>query len=140
MNSDGEQQDHIPSNKLKFGRKELKSLNKEERIDYFDKYLEKCGKNKCSDKNCTCLDTIKGELNVRMSVAHYLATFEMKSKYEQDSIILEWYKYSQAARVGQQYVWYCLPYDVIWCFDSDDYDYAAIAEAAKGVNLAHVGA
>jgi hypothetical protein len=66
----------------------------------------------------------------------------MKSKYEQNSIIMDWYRYIQAARVGRQYVWYCLPYDVNWCVDSDDYDdydLAVIVEAAKEVKLCTSG-
>jgi hypothetical protein len=139
LNSDSEQQHDATRKKLKFGRKELMKLNKEDRVNYFVKYLETC---KCSNTNCTCLDILKEDDDVRKSVAHYLATFEMKSRYEQNSIIMDWYRYSQAARVGRKYVWYCLPYDVNWCFDSDDYDdndVAVIVEAAKEVKLCTSG-
>jgi hypothetical protein len=34
-------------------------------------------------------------------------------------------------------MWYCLPYDVSWCFDSDNYD--SIFEAAKGAKLCTLG-
>ena len=47
-------------------------------------------------------------------MAQYLLQFVKKSKYDQDSIILEWYKYAIAARIGhsqRQPLWFCLPYD-----------------------------
>jgi hypothetical protein len=39
-----------------------------------------------------------------------LVQFETKKKYDQDSIILEWYKYAIAAKIGGKHLWFCLPY------------------------------
>ena len=64
--------------------------------------------------SCDCLD-ILSDVNVRECVAQYLLQFVRKSKYDQDSIILEWYKYANAARIAamigcRQQLWFCLPY------------------------------
>jgi hypothetical protein len=55
-------------------------------------------------------------VNVQECVAQYLLQFVRKSKYDQDSITLEWYKYVIAARnaamIGRsQPLWFCLPYN-----------------------------
>jgi len=63
----------------------------------------------CKNKTCDCLDIIT-DMNVRECVAQYLVQFEMKKKYDQDSIILEWYKYAIAAKIGMKHLWFCLPY------------------------------
>ena len=63
----------------------------------------------CKNKMCDCLDILT-DLDVRECVAQYLVQFETKKKYDQDSIILEWYKYAIAATNGNSYLWFCLPY------------------------------
>jgi hypothetical protein len=67
----------------------------------------------CRRTSCDCLD-ILSDVNVRECVAQYLLQFVKKSKYDQDSIIWEWYKYAIAARIasmigGSQPLWFCLP-------------------------------
>ena len=52
----------------------------------------------CGTTSCDCLD-ILADVNVRECVAQYLLQFVRKSKYDQDSIVLEWYKYAIAARI-----------------------------------------
>ena len=59
---------------------------------------------------CDCLDILITDMNVRECIAQYLVQFEMKKKYDQDSIILEWYKYAIAAKIGMKHLWFCLPY------------------------------
>jgi hypothetical protein len=54
-----------------------------------------------------------------MAVARYLVMFERKSKYDQDSIVLEWFRYSPLAERGGnsrgpnkgRMNYYHLPYD-----------------------------
>jgi hypothetical protein len=111
--------------------------DEEEMLELCERRLEECGCNLCGNTNCTCLAILLDDEEVFMSFAHYYITFAMKTKYEQDSIILDWYKYRQAAKVGSKHVCYCLPYDVSWCFDSDNYD--SIFEAAKGAKLCTLG-
>jgi hypothetical protein len=69
----------------------------------------------CGMTSCDCLN-ILSDVNVRECVAQYLLQFVRKSKYDQDSIILEWYKYAIAARIAamisrRKPLWFCLPYD-----------------------------
>ena len=71
----------------------------------------------CGNKTCDCLN-ILSDLNVRECVAKYLVQFERKNKYDQDCIILEWYKYAIATRTGK-YLWFCLPFDVSWTINID---------------------
>ncbi len=52
----------------------------------------------CGMTSCDCLD-ILSDVNVWECVAQYLLQFVRKSKYDQDSIVLEWYKYAIAARI-----------------------------------------
>jgi hypothetical protein len=56
----------------------------------------------CGTTSCDCLDILL-DVNVRECVAQYLLQFVKKSKYDQDSIILEWYKYAIAARIGRRH-------------------------------------
>ena len=72
----------------------------------------------CGMTSCDCLD-ILSDVNVRECVAQYLLQFVRKSKYDQDSIILEWYKYAIAARIGRRQLWFCLPYDATLNTDID---------------------
>ena len=58
----------------------------------------------CGNKNCICLDIFLS-LNVREAVAKYLVWFERKNKYEQDSTIMEWYRYVSKAQMGKSN-WY----------------------------------
>jgi hypothetical protein len=69
----------------------------------------------CRRTSCDCLG-ILSDVNVRECVVQYLLQFVKKSKYDQNSIILEWYKYAIAARIasmigGSQPLWFCLPYN-----------------------------
>jgi len=69
----------------------------------------------CGTTSCDCLD-ILSDVNVQECMAQSLLQFVRKSKYDQDSIILEWYKHATAARIAamigrSQPLWFCLPYD-----------------------------
>ena len=47
-----------------------------------------------------------------MTIARYLCWLDGKTKYDQDSIVFEWYKYlalRKSANKAQMY-WFCLPY------------------------------
>ena len=77
----------------------------------------------CGTTSCDCLNILL-DVNVRECVAQHLLQFVKKSKYDQDSIILEWYKYATAARIAamigrSQPLWFCLPYDATLNTDID---------------------
>ena len=71
----------------------------------------------CGNVNCSCLKLLKEDDGVREVVAKYLTGFERKKLLEQDSIILDWYRFAEAMRIGCRQIWYCLPYDGTWCTD-----------------------
>jgi hypothetical protein len=48
---------------------------------------------KCPNKQCTCL-AILDDASVSASIAKYLTWFKQRNKYEQDSIVFEWFRYS----------------------------------------------
>ena len=65
----------------------------------------------CPNQRCSCLEIVAGEY-FRETVARYLCWFDGKTKYDQDLIVFEWYKYSalrKSANKAQMY-WFCLPY------------------------------
>jgi hypothetical protein len=111
--------------KLSFpDQKSMKKISNEELLMIISKgtaYLPSCG-----TTSCDCLD-ILSDVNVRECVAQYLLQFVRKSKYDQDSIILEWYKYANAAKIAarigcgrrRQQPWFLLPYDVTFNTDID---------------------
>jgi len=75
----------------------------------------------CGTTSCDCLD-ILSDVNVWECVAQYLLQFVRKSKYGQDSIVLEWYKYAIAARIDasrRKPLWFCLPYNATLNTDID---------------------
>ncbi len=57
----------------------------------------KLGMNKivaqCPNKWCTCL-AIMGDENACSFVVKYLTWFRQRNKYEQDSIVFKWFRYS----------------------------------------------
>jgi hypothetical protein len=87
---------------------------------YFDELLEAQANVLCRNINCSCLNILKEDDRVRALVSKYLAGFERKNKHEQDSIILDQYRFAEALRYGRRQVWYCLLYDRTWCEDMED--------------------
>ena len=59
--------------------------------NHFDDRLR--GETQCPNKNCGCLAVLYDPI-ARALVIKYLVWFERRSKYNQDSIIFEWLKYS----------------------------------------------
>jgi hypothetical protein len=97
-----------------------KKLTNDELFLYFDELHEAQAKVSCRNINCSCLSILKEDDRVQALVSKYLAGFERKNKREQDSIILDWYRFAEAMRYGCRQVWYCLPYDGSWCKDMED--------------------
>ena len=71
----------------------------------------------CGNVNCSCLKLLKENDGVRAVVASYLTGFERKKPLDQDSIILDWYRFAEAMRFWRRQIWYCLPYDGTLCTD-----------------------
>jgi hypothetical protein len=77
----------------------------------------------CGATSCDCLN-ILADVIIRECVAQYLIQFVRKGKYDQDSLVLEWYKYAIAARIAamssrRKPLWFCLPYDATLNTDID---------------------
>ena len=75
------------------------SMTDDDLISYFDAHL--IGTEvamKCANTACNCL-SILDDKNVWQAVATHLVWFERKSKFEQDSVVMEWYRY---ARLGTE--------------------------------------
>ena len=99
-------------------KKARMSMSDEDLLIYFQQQLE--GKKECMNNLCTCLSILKNPCTTS-AVVQYLVWFDKKSKYDQDTLILEWYKYAWANNDyiqgrGQRY---CLPFDGS-CIDDVD--------------------
>ena len=81
-------------------------------------YNHLAGEMECKNQDCNCLLILEDEF-ARKAVAGYLVLFEGKLKYDQDYIILEWFRYSTSTmREGNtrgpnkgRTNYYQLPYD-----------------------------
>ena len=72
---------------------------------YYESKLRQVGK--CHNIKCDCL-TILSDMGVHASVLMYLCWFNRKTKYKQDTLIFEWFKYTSMKRTKIN--WFCLPY------------------------------
>ena len=71
------------------------SMTDDDLINYFTARLEGTEMAmECVNTACDCLSILDDE-NVRQAVAKYLVWFERKSKFEQDSMVMEWYWYAR---------------------------------------------
>ena len=59
-------------------------------LSYFDLHLK--GMKECTNKTCNCVG-ILADGDIHLYIARYLCWFNGKTKYEQDSIAFEWFKY-----------------------------------------------
>ena len=66
-------------------------MSNDELRAYFDFHLRGAGE--CPNPSCNCIAIIADSRDVRDSVVRYLCWFNVKTMYEQDSIVFEWFKY-----------------------------------------------
>ena len=78
-------------------RKSKLELSDDDLFIYFFNRL--AGETECKNRNCSCLLILVDEF-ARKAVARYLVMFKCKTKYEQDSIVLEWFRYLTLAERG----------------------------------------
>ena len=69
-------------------KKRKSEISADELRTYFDCQLR--GVRECPNRGCDCI-AILGDTDVRVLVVKYLCWFNAKTKYEQDSIIFEWF-------------------------------------------------
>ena len=101
----------------KKSRVETQKMSDDELFLYFQELLEAQAMVSCGNVNCSCLELLKENDGVCAVVAKYLTGFERKKIHSQDSIILDWYRFAEAMRIGRRQIWYCLPYDGTLCTD-----------------------
>jgi len=87
--------------------KKRKSQMSNDLCAYFDSHLRGVGE--CPNPSHNCIAII-ADRDVRDSVVRYLCWFNAKTKYEQDSIVFEWFKYSSYLKKGSKYILFCLPF------------------------------
>ena len=100
---------NIPRPAKKSGA-ETQKMSDDELFLYFQELLEAQAMVSCRNVNCS-------NNGVHAVVAKYLTGFERKKIHSQDSIILDWYRFAEAMRIGRRQIWYCLLYDRTWCTD-----------------------
>ena len=88
---------------------ETKKMSDDELFLYFQELLEAQAMVSCGNVNCSCLGLLKENDGVCAVVANYLTGFERKKLRDQDSIILDWYRFAEAMRIGYRQIWNCLP-------------------------------
>ena len=71
----------------------------------------------CPNQSCDCISILRNEPSCS-AIASYLAWFERRSKYEQDSIVLQWVVYRKILP-GSKYYWYHVLFDGS-CFDDNE--------------------
>jgi len=85
------------------------SMTDNDLISYFNARLEGTDMAmECANMACDCL-SILDDKNVRQAVATYLVWFERKSKFEQDSVLMEWYRYAHSGTEKANF--FQLPFD-----------------------------
>ena len=75
-------------------RRSKLELNDDDLFIYFKNRL--AGETECKNANCDCLIVLADEVPHK-AVARYLVWFERKAKYDQDGIVLEWFRYANVA-------------------------------------------
>ena len=88
-------------------KKRKSQMSNDELHTYFDSHLRGVGE--CPNPSCNCVAII-ADRDVRDSVVRYLCWFNAKTKYEQDSIVFEWFKYSSYLKKGSKYTLFRLPF------------------------------
>ena len=75
----------------RLSKKRKSEMSADELHTYFDCQLR--GVHECPNLGCNCI-AILGDTDMRVLVVKYLCWFNAKTKYEQDLIVFEWFKYS----------------------------------------------
>jgi hypothetical protein len=100
--------------------KRKSQMSNDELCTYFDSQLRGVGK--CPNPGCNCVAIIANR-DACDSIVRYLCWFNAKMKYEQDSIVFEWFKYPSNLKKGSKITLFCLPF-------IDD-DMAVVPEAVR---------
>jgi len=88
-------------------KKRKSQMSDDELRTYFDSHLRGVGE--CPNPSCNCIAIIANR-DVRDSVVRYLCWFNAKTKYEQDLIVFEWFKYSSYLKKGSKHILFHLSF------------------------------
>ena len=85
-------------------KKSKSEMSFEELHSYYESKLRQVGK--CPNRGCNCL-AILSDGGVSASVVMYLCWFNRKTKYKQDALVFEWFKYAGMKRTKKVYCFTC---------------------------------
>ncbi len=88
-------------------KKRKSQMSDDELRTYFDSHLRGVGE--FPNPSCNCIAIID-DRDVHDSVVRYLCWFNAKTKYEQDSIVFEWFKYLSYLKKGSKCILFRLPF------------------------------
>ena len=71
-------------------KKRKSEMRGDEMYIHFDLQLKDMGS--CPNRRCNCVVFLV-DGNIRATIVRYLCWFNVKTKYEQDWIVFEWFKY-----------------------------------------------
>ena len=81
--------------------KVMSKMSDGELCTHFNTKLQKKGSSICQNRQCNCL-AILHIGNARLSIARYMTWFARQTQYEQNSIVLQWIRYSTVFRMKRQ--------------------------------------
>mgnify|MGYP006172925053 CR=1 FL=1 len=73
-----------------------------ELCSHFNTDLQKKGSSICRNRQCNCLAILRNG-NAHSSIARYMTWFARQTQYEQNSIVLQWIRYSTLLRMERQH-------------------------------------
>ncbi len=103
----GEEEDKV----IWLSMKSRSKMSDGELCTHFNTQLQKKGSSICPNRQCNCLALLHNG-NARSSIVRYMTWFSRQTQYKQNSIVLQWIRYSTLLRTQGQsrtnYFW--LPY------------------------------
>ena len=108
--------DEVDNNGDNNGKEMWKRVTKKHKFESGDEIytrfdLQLKGMARCPNQRCKCVYVL-ADGDISLSIARYLCWFIVKTKYKQDLILFEWYKYSALRKSdgNVKMYWFCLPY------------------------------
>jgi hypothetical protein len=79
----------------------MSKMSDGELCTHFNTELQKKGSSICPNRQCNCLAIFRNG-NARSSIVRYMTWFARQTQYEQNSIVLQWIRYSTLLRMEGQ--------------------------------------
>ena len=97
-------------NRKKTRREENAAKNEDDLFVDADLELKKKVEDNPCKNGCNCLSILESA-PLRGAVTRYTVAVDKKSKYEKDTLLMEWYRYSKQSPDEDGRLWYYLPHD-----------------------------